>query len=502
MGWNVSSGQGSETFTNLPTTSTSSYLSRTWTGDNGVTWTATAARTDQTITTSKAIAWTAVNANVLSPSYTGGMGTLTFKYVRAFTGTGARSIEVYVNSVKIGATITVSGSSDTVINYSSVINVAGNVVLEIRNTGSNQVKVDDIAWTAYSVGTPSLAITANTTAAYGSVCTNASPVVKAFTITNNGTAASNIVVSSSNSEYVASPSSFASIGAGGTASFNVTYTPVSGATGTTLTSKYDTTTSSGTLALTGTALTPAPQSVSSTAATLVTNVTARLNGNYVSPGVCPATTTIKGFVYSKDSLNNDPLILGSNVTNTTVTLGTTGAYQLDVSSLTPGTLYQFKAYVSDATGTTVTYGAKLSFTTSLYCTPSAATTTDGISGVTFSGMTNTGTGNTSYTDYTATKSATVAKGLAYNLSVFVNTGGNFTNTQKAWIDWNGDGTFNTTAGTSGGTGEEYTLGTAVNVTNGQSSLCPLSITVPPGATVGTTRMRVSSKAKPYILPEI
>ena len=490
MGWNVSSGQGSETFTNLPTASPSSYLSRTWTGDNGVTWTATAARTDQTIT-SKAIAWTAVNANVLSPSYTGGMGTLTFKYVRAFTGTGARSIEVYVNSIKIGATITVSGSSDTVINYSSVINVAGNVVLEIRNTGSNQVKVDDIVWTAYSAGTPSLAITANTTAAYGSVCTNASPVVKAFTITNNGTAASNVVVSSSNSEYVVGTVP-TSLGAGGTAIFNVTYTPVSGATGATLTSKYDTTTSSGTLALTGTALTPAPQSVSSSAATLVTNVTARLNGNYVSPGVCPATTTIKGFVYSRDSLNNDPLIGGSNVTNTTVTLGTTGVYQLDVSSLTPGALYQFKAYVSDATGTTVTYGAKLSFATSLYCTPSGGTS-DGISGVTFSGMTNTGTGNTSYTDYTATKSATVAKGLAYNLNVFVNTGGNFTNTQKAWIDWNGDGTFNTTGGTSGGSGEEYALGTAVNVANGQSTLCPLSITVPPSATVGTTRMRVSSK---------
>ncbi|MFM2315890.1 MAG: hypothetical protein RLZZ155_222, partial [Bacteroidota bacterium] len=130
-------------------------MARSWTGDNGGTWTASLARTDQTITT-KAIAWTANGANVLSPSYSGGMGTLTFKYVRAFTGTGARSIEVYVNSVKIGSTITVSGTSDVVVTYSSAINVSGNVVLEIRNTGSNQVKVDDISWTAYSAPTPTI----------------------------------------------------------------------------------------------------------------------------------------------------------------------------------------------------------------------------------------------------------------------------------------------------------------------------------------------------------
>lgn len=148
LGW----GQGTENFTNLPTGSASSYLERSWTGTDGVIWTAQGARTDQIIN-GKAICWgNSGTRNVISPTYTGGMGTLTFNYVRAFTGTSARSLEVYVNGNKIGSTITVSPTSDEVVQYSNAINIDGDVVLEIRSTGAAQVKVDDVAWTAYSSG--------------------------------------------------------------------------------------------------------------------------------------------------------------------------------------------------------------------------------------------------------------------------------------------------------------------------------------------------------------
>jgi hypothetical protein len=151
-GW----GQGNETFANLPTTSASSYLERIWTGDDGVTWTAQGARTDQTIT-GKAICWgNSGTRNVITPTYSGGMGTLSFKYVRAFTGANARSLEVYVNDVKIGETIIVSPTSDVVIDYEEEINVAGNIVLEIRSTGAAQVRLDDIVWTAYASEFPFL----------------------------------------------------------------------------------------------------------------------------------------------------------------------------------------------------------------------------------------------------------------------------------------------------------------------------------------------------------
>jgi hypothetical protein len=155
--WSSGWGQGSETFTNLPSVSSTSYSSRSWTGDDNVTWTAEGARTDQTIT-GKAICWgNSGTRNVISPIYSGGIGNLSFKYSRAFTGTSARSIEVYVNDVKIGNTITVSPTSNNIIIYSENINISGNIVLEIRSTGSAQVKVDDISWTGFSpASTPTL----------------------------------------------------------------------------------------------------------------------------------------------------------------------------------------------------------------------------------------------------------------------------------------------------------------------------------------------------------
>ena len=154
IGW----AQGAEDFTNLPTTSSTSYLSRSWTGTNSVTWTAEGARTDQTLT-GKAICFgnTANNPRtVTSPAYSGGMGTLTFNYVRGFTGTGARSLEVWVNGSQIGGSISVNATSSTVQNYSNAINIVGNVVLEIRSTGASQVIVDDISWTSYTPPTPTI----------------------------------------------------------------------------------------------------------------------------------------------------------------------------------------------------------------------------------------------------------------------------------------------------------------------------------------------------------
>lgn len=146
-GW----GQGNETFTNIPTTAPGNYNARSWTGDNGVIWTATSARTDQTLT-GKAIC-TNNNGTVSSPSYAGGMGTLTFNYVRGFTGTGARSLTVWVNGTQVGGTFIVNPTSNVVQNYSTAINVSGVVSAEIRTTGA-QIIIDDISWNAYSPCTP------------------------------------------------------------------------------------------------------------------------------------------------------------------------------------------------------------------------------------------------------------------------------------------------------------------------------------------------------------
>ena len=90
-----------------------------------------------------------------------------------------------------------------------------------------------------------------------------------------------------------------------------------------------------------------------------------------------------------------------------------------------------------------------------------------------------------YFDYTAI-STNVKRDDTHELTVNVNTDGNYKVLVKAWIDWNGDCVFNDT-------NEEYTLGLAADVTNGATDLSPLQITVPSNAKLGSTVMRVISK---------
>jgi hypothetical protein len=207
---------------------------------------------------------------------------------------------------------------------------------------------------------PSLAVTGTT--AHGSACSGTAATTKTYTITNTGTAASNIVVNSSDAQFVVSNLSSTSIGAtNGTATYDVTFTPSSsGAKTATITVYYDMSTSATNSSLTGTGSTPVTQAVTSSAASSVTAKSATLNGNYTTLGVCPATTE-KGFVYSLTSENNDPLVNGTNVTKTSVTLGSTGTYTLALTSLPSSTQYSYKAYVYN--GTTYTYGTVQTFTT-------------------------------------------------------------------------------------------------------------------------------------------
>ncbi|MCB0852617.1 MAG: hypothetical protein KDD63_10355, partial [Bacteroidetes bacterium] len=94
-----------------------------------------------------------------------------------------------------------------------------------------------------------------------------------------------------------------------------------------------------------------------------------------------------------------------------------------------------------------------------------------------------------YNDYTLTDSAILEKGggKTYSLNVMVNTNNEPLLLARAWIDWNHNKTFDLPA-------EEYNLGFVANAPPGQlTSNSPLSITVPSGALLGKTTMRVSVK---------
>lgn len=132
----------SEDFSSIPNGG-SSYADRTWTGNNGVEWSATDSRTDQTIN-GKAItlrASTLKNVN----SIENGVGTLSFNYKRAFTNNS--TLKVFVNGIQYGGNISVS--SETPVLFTVDVNVVGPVIVELVNTG-NRTAIDDLTWTCYA----------------------------------------------------------------------------------------------------------------------------------------------------------------------------------------------------------------------------------------------------------------------------------------------------------------------------------------------------------------
>ncbi len=138
------SGQGSETFTNISTTS-SSYTTVNWTGDNGIGWTATDARTDETMTAKCIIIR---NGQVTCNGTPNGIGSLSFKHKQFFTGSNP-VLEVRINGVLIGSVTNITSSIQTATFNN--INVTGAFNLEIKQTTSGlRIGVDDISWTAYS----------------------------------------------------------------------------------------------------------------------------------------------------------------------------------------------------------------------------------------------------------------------------------------------------------------------------------------------------------------
>lgn len=101
-------------------------------------------------------------------------------------------------------------------------------------------------------------------------------------------------------------------------------------------------------------------------------------------------------------------------------------------------------------------------------------------------LSNLNTGKPSgFSDYTSIETD-LRRDETYEITVDINTDGNFTCVTSVWIDWNQNCSFDDA-------GEEYDLGTATNVANGPTSNSPLSFTVPSDAVLGNTTMRVTTK---------
>jgi len=128
-----------------------------------------------------------------------------------------------------------------------------------------------------------------------------------------------------------------------------------------------------------------------------------------------------------------------------------------------------------------------------YCLSNGSTTYDtSVTLVSFNTLSNADNEipkDNAYEDFTA-MSTNVYKNSTHNLTVNVNTDGNYTIYTNVWIDWNRDGDFLDA-------GEEYDMGSATNVIDSPTSNSPLAITIPNSAVIGLTGMRVATKWLSY-----
>lgn len=134
------------------------------------------------------------------------------------------------------------------------------------------------------------------------------------------------------------------------------------------------------------------------------------------------------------------------------------------------------------------FSAVFSFTTQncQACTSSGNTSFEtSTTLVQFNTIDNASTKPGGYSDYTSI-STTVDRDVSYDLTVNVNTDGNFRVQVKAWIDWNQDCTFDVAS-------EEYDLGFALSTDDGPTDLSPFSISIPTDALAGNTVMRIISR---------
>ncbi|MBI3138768.1 MAG: endonuclease [Sphingobacteriales bacterium] len=132
----------------MPAGTPSSYSTRNWTGDGGITWSSTDTRADQTIT---GLAAGVRNGSVTSGSIANGIGNLSFKYKYLFTGSAA-SLDVKVNGVTVGTVAVPSSQTTTTTATLNNINISGAFTLSLVQTvAGSRVAIDDIAWTGFGV---------------------------------------------------------------------------------------------------------------------------------------------------------------------------------------------------------------------------------------------------------------------------------------------------------------------------------------------------------------
>lgn len=125
---------------------------------NGITYTYKESRDQDTFPiTNKGLMLRKASVSYVEWTIPNGVGDLSFQFMKAYTGSSERQLEIYVNGVSVDTTVAFgsgTGTQTMVYNHTSAINLAGAVTIKIKNvgatTGNKQSIIDNISWTAFS----------------------------------------------------------------------------------------------------------------------------------------------------------------------------------------------------------------------------------------------------------------------------------------------------------------------------------------------------------------
>ncbi len=183
----ITSG-GMETFDN--SNATGSYNDGSFIGNNNITWNYYHSRDEDAfpINGKGLMLRRAEDSKIESGIITGGIGSFNMKMKKAFTGTNARQLELYINDDLIGTSEpfgTESGEDETIYIFEiQNIDIAGDFTMMIKNVGdtetNRQTVIDDISWTGFDSDQASLTINSPTN---GQIIENDNVEIE-FTVSN------------------------------------------------------------------------------------------------------------------------------------------------------------------------------------------------------------------------------------------------------------------------------------------------------------------------------
>ncbi|WP_276975034.1 choice-of-anchor D domain-containing protein, partial [Flavobacterium filum] len=149
-----------ETFTSIGGGTSTSYLTRAWTGADGISWTAFKSRTDQVVFSgNQAVTLqNAADAYLISGTISGGLTALNFDVLRTFTGAdGILTIRVFHGaSFATETNLGTIGYNATVQSFSvSGLNITGDFIIRIDNNAAARPAIDNLSFTRNLVSAPS-----------------------------------------------------------------------------------------------------------------------------------------------------------------------------------------------------------------------------------------------------------------------------------------------------------------------------------------------------------